>query len=72
MSDTRQKDSNWSIGDGPSYSYDAAHLAVLMDLRDELKRLNRLLHCPNFIEIPRILREIRRNTTRRKRKAVKK
>jgi hypothetical protein len=39
-----------------------------MDIRAELKRLNHLLHCHNFTEIPGVLRGIRRNTTKRKRK----
>jgi hypothetical protein len=44
MSDTRKKDRNWKIDtntDGTTPSTDA-HLAVLMDLRDELKESNRL------------------------------
>ena len=40
-------------------------LAMLCSIRDELKALNRLLSCPNFIEIPSILREIRRNTRKK-------
>lgn len=70
MPDTRKKDTHWIIktnhnGTTPT---DNAHLAVLMDLRDELKSLNHLLHCPNFTAIPGKLDAIRRNTTR-KRKA---
>ena len=37
-------------------------LAVLMDIRDELKRLNAFLHCPNAVAIPKLLRSIQRNT----------
>jgi len=44
-----------------------ASLAVLMDIRDELKSLNRLLQCPNFSMIPKILRGIRQNTTKKRR-----
>lgn len=39
-----------------------ARLAVLMDIRDELKKLNGLLRCQNFIDIPHVLKDIRRNT----------
>lgn len=52
---------------------DHAQLAVLMDLRDELKRLNALLHCPNFIGMPAILRQVAANTKKaRRRRKVKK
>ena len=71
MADRRSKDWTWNIDPKPdgTYCFDAASLAVLMDLRDELKRLNMLLHCHNFIAIPGILRDVRRNTTKPKRKA---
>lgn len=71
MADTRKKNVNWTVatpnGDVPSW--ERASIAVLMDIRDEMqslnmemRRLNALLHCPNFIEIPRILRRVRSNT----------
>lgn len=70
--DTRQKDKEWFVADpntGSVPSWEREQLAVLMDIRDELKRLNgllrgRLLHCSNFIGIPSALNAIRRNTTR--------
>lgn len=52
---------------------DYARLAVLMDIRDELKQLNRLLHCGNFVGMPGVLRQIAANTKKpRRRRAVKK
>jgi len=73
MSDTRQGNTNWQINpssDG-SYSYNAAHLAVLMDLRDELRSLNFMLssincilNCRNFKQIPSKIEAIRKNTDR--------
>ena len=42
---------------------DSAVLAV----RDELRRLNSLLHCANFVAMPSTLRQISRNTAKRKR-----
>lgn len=70
----RHKDANWTI-EGEALTYEQAQLAVLMDLRDELKKLNALLHCGNFVAIPGVLREIRENTKprkkRRKRPALK-
>lgn len=71
--DRRRKDTDWQLPareDGESLSVEAAQLAVLMDLRDELKRLNDLLRCENFLSIPRVLRRISRNTAKpRKAKA---
>lgn len=74
MSDLRQKNIEWNIHPKPNgnYSYEAAHLAVLMDLRDELQTLNGLLRCPNFIAIPRKLDRIARNTTKRPRRTPRK
>jgi ABC-type transporter Mla MlaB component len=63
----RSKDFNWTLPD-THHTYDSASLAVLMDLRDELKRLNNLLNCPNALEIPTILRKIRANTTKKRKK----
>lgn len=57
---------NWTINQqGGNWSFEAATLAVLMDLRDELKTLNRVFACPNFQQVPRVLRDIRRNTTKK-------
>lgn len=54
------------------YSDDQVTQAILMDIRRELKKLNSLLGCRNFTEIPTTLRAIRRNTTKpRKRKSTK-
>lgn len=66
MTDTRHKGLNWNIGDRPTW--DGAKLAVLMDIRDELKELNSLLHCHNFTDIPHILRGIRRKLSEKKKK----
>lgn len=70
MIDRRKKDVNWTlhISDGGTVSNEHAQLAVLMDLRDELKKLNTLLHCPNVIDIPRILRGIRTKLPSKRRK----
>ena len=46
-------------------------MCVLLVIRDEIKRLNALLHCPNFQAIPRKLDRISRNTAKpRKRRAT--
>lgn len=67
MTDTRKKDANWSLNvrpDGNVASMADAQLAVLMDIRDELKKLNQLLYCTNFMDIPLKLDAIRKNTTK--------
>lgn len=38
-----------------TWSHDAMQVAVLMDIRDELQKLKRLLHCQHFQQIPRTL-----------------
>ena len=43
-------------------------IAVLFVIRDELKKLNALLHCHNFTGIPHTLTSIKKNTTKRRRK----
>lgn len=68
----RQKNQVWLVADerGVTPTWDAAAVAVLMDLRDELQQLNRLLGCVNFVNIPTMLMAIRKNTTRpRKRRS---
>jgi len=66
----RHKDGNWNLND-PVKTWGELHAALLMDIRDELKKLNGLLHCQNFIAIPRKLDEIRRNTAKKKPRARK-
>ena len=61
MVDTRKKNANWIIGDTIT-KWDQCQLAVLMDIRDELKTLNQLLACRNFTGIPASLSAIQRNT----------
>jgi hypothetical protein len=46
------------------------HAALLMDLRDRLDRLLRVLECPRFARIPGALDDIVSNTRRRRRPAA--
>jgi hypothetical protein len=73
MADNRMKNQRWNIGSPDSqqrWTWDQIKIAMLMDIRDELQSLNRLLHCQNFLAIPRKLDAIHRKLpTRRKRKA---
>lgn len=72
MADRRRKDANWIVGDdtGKVQSWDEVQVAILMDIRDELKRLNAVLHCPNFLDIPRKLDKVERNTKKKRRRRV--
>lgn len=68
MADRRRKDVNWEPAEanGDMPNWERVSIAVLMDIRDELKKLNALLHCQNFQRIPAKLDRIGRNTTRPK------
>ena len=60
---------NWQLdesddGKGVINSAEAS-LSVLMDLRDELQRLNGVFACSNFQAIPEILRQIRGHVERK-------
>ena len=67
---SRKKDVNWNLPE-KAETWEQVQVALLMDLRDELKRLNNLLGCPNFIAVPEILRGIRRKLPTRRRKKRK-
>jgi hypothetical protein len=67
----RFKDSEFNLANkqGNIETWEKVGIAALYDIRDELKTLNSLLRCPNFLAIPRKLEAIRRNTVKpRKRK----
>jgi Tfp pilus assembly protein PilO len=70
----RLKDQTWTFATDTFGNYSNAQIqaAVLQDIRDELQKLNRVFACPNFQDVPQILREIRRNTAKKKRKKVRK
>lgn len=61
----RHKDVEWNIPN-PALSWEQVNAAVLMDIRDELKRLNNLFHCINFMNIPSKLDAIKRNTAKKR------
>jgi len=63
----RHKDVNWTLHE--PVSWNDINAALLMDIRDELQRLNAVLHCPDFLDIPRQLRLIRQNITKPKKRA---
>lgn len=72
----RYKDRAWNLPD--SLTWEQVHVAMLMDVRDELKALNdelkalnRLLRCPNFLDMPHTLVKIERNTKKPKRRRIR-
>ena len=74
--DRRQAGRDWQVlnerGDWYQGSYAGASLAVLMDVRDELRKLNAVFACPNFLAVPSVLRGVEKNTRKPRRKAAKK
>lgn len=75
MSTGRFKDQNWHLpksNDGVRIqSWEAVQVAVLMDIRDELKQLNRVFACSNFQNVPHVLRRISANTAKPRKKVAK-
>lgn len=63
MSSVRHKDRDWS--DAPN-TYEFGTIRVLMDIRDELKAMNRVLQCSNTLRIPAYLKRIASNTAKPK------
>ena len=65
---SKQANAQWDLweSDDNLYSPDQVLLAVMMDIRAEIRRLNSVLQCPNFISVPSKLDQIARNTKRRK------
>jgi hypothetical protein len=64
--DTRLKNMDWTAGDAQGAFNGirmGALIALLMDIRDRLDRLN----CPDFIRLPLTLKEIERNTRKPRR-----
>jgi hypothetical protein len=63
---------SWDVTgpDGKVPDWERVGIAVLMDIRHELQRLNGLLHCFNFMTIPSKLDRIGRNTAKPKRKRL--
>lgn len=53
---SRHKDIDWNIVKDPTFP--GATLAVLMDIRDELKIISRVITCNNTSLIPIYLRKI--------------
>jgi hypothetical protein len=59
---------------GHIWQDDSIQIILLQEIRDELQRLNALLSCQNFVQMPHVLRAIQANTARpgRRRSPAKK
>lgn len=67
----RHKNINWILPEGNlqsggirAHEKDNIIISLLMDVRDELQELNKLLGCYRFREIPTTLNKIARNTAK--------
>lgn len=60
MPTPRNKDRDWNLC-MDTLEWSQVPTLVLMDIRDELKRLNSLLHCHNFTSLPSEIRGLRRD-----------
>ena len=59
----------WSSDDAEtSFQSATVHTILLSEIRDELKTLNRLLGCRNFLDVPTRLRAIDRTLKQKKEK----
>jgi hypothetical protein len=61
------KNVNWNL-DSSDATFESCSLAVLMDIREELRTLRQIFKCTNFQRIPRKLDRISANTYRPKKK----
>lgn len=66
----RHKNVNWNLPEGTptgrgterTHIWESIQTALLMDIRDELKELNAILHCSRFLDIPFKLDAIKKHT----------
>lgn len=70
--DRKIRHQSWSVelSETGSVSQADAQLIVLMDIRDELQRLNRVVGCPNFLKIPTTLKAIQRKLPAKRKRRV--
>jgi len=69
---------NWNVETTITVQDDGRHTAstetimmcMLAAIRDELRRLNNVLQCPNFIAVPSKLDQIAKNTRKRRKPRV--
>lgn len=66
--DRRGANENWLPldMDCKAPTWERVNTAILLDIRDELRKLNSIANCHNTLAIPGFLRKIAKNTTKRK------
>ncbi len=62
------RNADWKLPEPRIETWEQVGIAVLIDIRAELKELNSLLSCPNFLNIPRSLSSIDQKLTKPKRR----
>lgn len=62
---------DWNLPKGDSVTWEQASFCVLLDIRAELRKLNRVMACPNLQAMPQLLRDIKRNTAKPRKKKAK-
>ena len=65
------KDVIWTVpecANGGIASWEAVDTALLMDIRDQLQKLNAVFECPNFLMVPTYLKTIEKNSRKPKRR----
>ena len=74
MTDRTKPNLEWPVADenGDMPTWERIGIAVLMDIRRELRRLNAAIYCRNFIAVPRHLARIARNTEKAPKKRAEK
>lgn len=75
ISHGRLRNRDWDVWEGDNgYDHNAVDRAIALDIRQELRNLNQLLGCHNFVRIPQVLDDIRSHTKpkRKKKRPVKK
>ena len=73
MPDRRLANLNWWPGDekGEAPTWERVAIAILMDIRGELRDIRSLLRCHNTLAIPELLRAIKANTTKKSSRKLK-
>lgn len=64
MASKRFENRNWTFpvnSEGNITEWEHVSIAVLMDIRDELQKLNRVLACPNFQAMPHQISRVARD-----------
>ena len=60
----RPENSDWKVWqeDDGKYSTESVNRCILLDIRAALNRLVHILDCPNFMDVPKTLRRVAKNT----------